>query len=240
MSRYEGRHAARHAAPALGRVTQVAGALRRPAVSGSLVLAVVGTGAAGVQIGDSHQTSTAAFSISTEAVAQANELSDTTIADTARLTADRSSAVARAAANDGAAQAAARAKAAKLAAERKAAVQRAARAAQRKALVANAQSNPKAAARAIMGEYGFGAGQWSCLETLWTGESNWNYKAYNASSGATGIPQALPGSKMGTVAGDWQTNPVTQIKWGLGYIKNTYGSPCNALGQWNSRSPHWY
>ncbi len=240
MSRYQGRHAPRHAAPKRSKATRAVGALRRPAVSGSLVLAVVGTGAAGVQAGDQHQTANAAFSISTEAVSQANELSDTTIEDTARLTADRNGAVARQAANDGKAQAAARAKAAAIAKARKEAADRAARAAQRQALVATAKTNPKGAAMSIMGDFGFGAGQWGCLEQLWTGESNWNYKAWNAGSGAGGIPQALPASKMSSAGADWQTNPVTQIKWGLGYIKNVYGSPCNAWSQWQSRSPHWY
>jgi hypothetical protein len=92
----------------------------------------------------------------------------------------------------------------------------------------------------MLGDFGWGAGQFSCLDRLWIGESNWNYRASNSSSGAYGIPQALPGSKMGTVAADWRDNPATQIEWGLGYIKRSYGSPCNALAQWQGRSPHWY
>ncbi|MFC3504357.1 lytic transglycosylase domain-containing protein [Micromonospora krabiensis] len=70
--------------------------------------------------------------------------------------------------------------------------------------------------------------EFPCLEKLWTKESGWNHKAKNSSSGAYGIPQALPGSKMGSVADDWQTNPATQIKWGLGYIKGRYDTPCGA------------
>lgn len=88
--------------------------------------------------------------------------------------------------------------------------------------------------------YGWTGEQWTCLERLWTGESNWNHLAYNASSGATGIPQSLPGNKMATAGDDWQTNPATQIKWGLGYIAGRYGTPCGALNFWNSKSPHWY
>ncbi|MEO7070868.1 MAG: hypothetical protein ABI131_10295 [Nostocoides sp.] len=240
MSRYQGRHAPRHAAPKPTGATRVAGALRRPAVSGSLVLAVVGTGAAGFQAGDGHQTAAASFSISTEAVAQANELSDTTIEDTARLTAARNGAIAVQATRDGQAQAQARVQAAALVAARKAAADRAAREAQRTALIANAKTNPKGAAMSLMGDFGFNSGQWGCLEQLWTGESGWNYKAWNSGSGAGGIPQALPASKMATAGADWQSNPVTQITWGLGYIKNVYGSPCNAWGQWQSRYPHWY
>ena len=70
--------------------------------------------------------------------------------------------------------------------------------------------------------------QWTCLLDLWNRESGWRYNATNATSGAYGIPQALPGSKMATSGADWMTNPATQINWGLGYIKNRYGNPCGA------------
>ncbi|UNX55544.1 G5 domain-containing protein [Georgenia sp. TF02-10] len=85
---------------------------------------------------------------------------------------------------------------------------------------------------------GWGADQFQCLDRLWTKESNWDHRAENASSGAYGIPQALPGSKMGTVAADWRTNPVTQITWGLNYIAGRYGTPCGAWG--HSQSHNWY
>ncbi|MEO5610963.1 MAG: hypothetical protein ABIQ92_14995 [Ornithinibacter sp.] len=132
------------------------------------------------------------------------------------------------------------AQAAALAKQRKADADKAARAAEREKIVANAQSDPRSAARVIMGEFGFGEGQWSCLSMLWVGESDWNYRAENPSSGAYGIPQSLPGNKMATMGSDWRSNPVTQIRWGLDYIKKSYGTPCNALNQWNNRSPHWY
>lgn len=209
-------------------------------MSGSLVLAVVATGAAGIRVGDTAQTGTAAFTVSPEAVAQANEMSDQAIADNARLVADRNAAVAQRSALDGKAQAAAKIEAERVAKQRREAAEKASRAAERKRLVDGARTDPKGAARAIMGDYGFGPAQWGCLERLWIGESNWNYKAQNRSSGAYGIPQSLPGSKMGSIASDWRTNPVTQIKWGLQYIKNSYGTPCNALSFWNSKSPHWY
>ena len=73
------------------------------------------------------------------------------------------------------------------------------------------------------------ASQISCLRQLWNNESHWNFKAHNYRSGAHGIPQALPAAKMEVVALDWRTNPVTQIRWGLKYIKARYGSPCAAL-----------
>ena len=84
----------------------------------------------------------------------------------------------------------------------------------------------------------WGDDQFSCLDNLWTRESQWNYQAKNPSSGAYGIPQALPGSKMGSVASDWATNPTTQITWGLGYIKGRYGTPCSAWA--HSQSTGWY
>jgi hypothetical protein len=86
--------------------------------------------------------------------------------------------------------------------------------------------------------YGWGGDQFGCLVSLWDKESSWNVNAYNASSGATGIPQALPGSKMASAGGDWATNPATQISWGLGYISGTYGTPCAAWAK--SESVGWY
>jgi hypothetical protein len=89
----------------------------------------------------------------------------------------------------------------------------------------------------LLSSYGFASSQWSCLDDLWQRESGWRYNAENA-SGAYGIPQALPGSKMATVASDWQTDPTTQIKWGLGYIKSTYGTPCGAWS--HEEADGWY
>ncbi|HEY7325507.1 MAG TPA: transglycosylase SLT domain-containing protein [Streptosporangiaceae bacterium] len=79
----------------------------------------------------------------------------------------------------------------------------------------------------MLASFGFSTSQWSCLDALWQRESGWRYNAENP-SGAYGIPQALPGSKMATAGADWQTNPATQIKWGLGYIQGRYGTPCSA------------
>ncbi|MFI7546285.1 lytic transglycosylase domain-containing protein [Actinoplanes sp. NPDC049599] len=81
---------------------------------------------------------------------------------------------------------------------------------------------------ALMIAAGFPISQFGCLNKLWTKESGWNHRARNPSSGAYGIPQSYPGSKMSSVAADWQTNPATQIKWGLGYIKGRYQTPCGA------------
>jgi hypothetical protein len=71
--------------------------------------------------------------------------------------------------------------------------------------------------------------QWNCLNALWTRESDWKTYANNPSSGAYGIPQALPGYKMASKGGDWRSNPITQIRWGISYIASKYGTACNAL-----------
>ena len=90
----------------------------------------------------------------------------------------------------------------------------------------------------MMAGYGWGDDQFGCLVSLWDRESGWNSQAYNESSGAFGIPQALPGSKMASAGDDWQTNAATQIAWGLGYIAGRYGSPCGAWS--HSESVGWY
>jgi len=83
-------------------------------------------------------------------------------------------------------------------------------------------------------EYGFGESQFACLDSLWTRESHWNYKAHNYRSGAHGIAQALPAEKMSVVGTDWRTNPVTQIRWGIRYITMRYDTPCKAWSKWKS------
>ncbi|WNM25027.1 G5 domain-containing protein [Demequina capsici] len=85
--------------------------------------------------------------------------------------------------------------------------------------------------------YGWTGEQWQCLSSLWSRESGWSTTAAN-SSGAYGIPQALPGSKMAAYGDDWRTNPTTQIKWGLAYVSGRYGTPCGAWGHFTSVG--WY
>ncbi len=94
--------------------------------------------------------------------------------------------------------------------------------------------------RQMAAAYGWTGAQFRALYNLWQGESGWNERARNAQSGAYGIPQALPASKMASAGRDWLTNPATQIRWGLRYILERYGSPVAAYGAWLSRSPHWY
>ena len=96
----------------------------------------------------------------------------------------------------------------------------------------------KVAKSILIDEYGFNERQYNCLNELWTQESNWNYKSRNKVSGAHGIPQALPASKMNIISTDWRTNPVTQIRWGLRYISIRYETPCKAWAK-HKRS-NWY
>jgi hypothetical protein len=105
--------------------------------------------------------------------------------------------------------------------------------------IARVPDGARAVAREIaQSKYGWGSFQFACLNKLWTKESNWRYKARNKSSGAHGIPQALPATKMESVGTDWRTNPVTQIKWGLRYIEVRYETPCKAFKKF--QRSNWY
>lgn len=130
--------------------------------------------------------------------------------------------------------------AAAAAAAQEAAAERAAAAeAARKQAEANTVAGAKATAASLASSrYGWGSDQFSCLDSLWTKESGWNYQAVNANGGATGIPQALPGSKMATIAADWRTNATTQVTWGLQYISAAYGTPCSAWA--HSQATNYY
>jgi hypothetical protein len=106
------------------------------------------------------------------------------------------------------------------------------------AAAAVTSGSPQQIAMAMLKQFGWSSGQFGCLDSLWERESGWNPFASNPSSGAYGIPQALPGSKMASAGADWATNAATQIRWGLGYIQATYGSPCSA---WNHElADGWY
>jgi hypothetical protein len=96
----------------------------------------------------------------------------------------------------------------------------------------------KRIACSLLPSFGFSTAQMPALDKLWAHESGWNVRAANRSSGAYGIPQALPGSKMARYGADWRTNPATQIKWGLSYIKGRYGTPTRAWAHF--RSHGWY
>ncbi|MDU5164005.1 MAG: ubiquitin-like domain-containing protein [Actinomyces sp.] len=98
--------------------------------------------------------------------------------------------------------------------------------------------DPRSLAKPLVAAQGWGDSEYQCLVLLWNRESQWNPYAENASSGAYGIPQALPGSKMASAGADWRTNPITQINWGIGYIKGRYGTPCSAWA--HSNAVGWY
>ena len=94
-------------------------------------------------------------------------------------------------------------------------------------------------AKALMEDkYGWGDKQYACLDDLWIKESHWNYRASNKRTGAHGIPQALPATKMDSAGTDWRTNPVTQISWGLRYIESRYETPCGAFAKF--KRTNWY
>jgi hypothetical protein len=147
-------------------------------------------------------------------------------------------------------QAALRQRAAELAARRAAAEAAADRAVQQPAQqqqtqpaqVTSAPAVPSGSAQQVamgmLGSYGWSSSQFSCLDSLWNEESGWNVYATNPSSGAYGIPQALPGSKMASAGPDWQTDAATQIRWGLTYIRSLYGSPCGAWA--HEEADGWY
>lgn len=216
-------------------------AVGRPVVSTGLLAAVVVSGVALSGIGeDTANADPLTLAVDALTTTSSSEQARVADADDDRVAADRSATNAQRAVAAAQADEAERAKAAALAKKRQQDAERAARAAERKRVFSNAQEDPKAAAQLLLPEYGFSQEQWPCLDQLWIGESDWRWWVANPSSGAYGIPQSLPASKMATEGSDWRTNPVTQIRWGLDYIKRSYGTPCNALSVWQSRSPHWY
>lgn len=106
------------------------------------------------------------------------------------------------------------------------------------AAVPAASGSPRQIAQAMLGSFGWSSSQFSCLDPLWEHESRWSVTAANPGSGAFGIAQALPGSRMASAGPDWQTSAATQITWGLRYIRDTYGSPCAAWS--HEQATGWY
>ncbi len=218
------------------------------AAAGTLTLATVmsvagvtlSTGASAAGTADAYMTSVGASAATVQTSDQASassSLQQAFIASKARaIQAEHQQEVAAQKA------AAAKAKAAKAKADAaKAAKARAAAdAAVRKqaASVATPSGSPRQIAQQMLSQYGWSSSQFSCLSPLWMHESGWSVSAENASSGAYGIPQALPGSQMATAGGDWRTSAATQIKWGLTYIQSRYGSPCGAWA--HEQAQNWY
>ena len=196
------------------------------------------------------RSESAAISKARAAEREAKKAAEARAAEKAAREAAEREAAERAAAEAAAAERAAEQAAAEEAAQERAAQQAAQRQSEQSSRSAERAPAPAPApapvssgdsrsiARSMLGSYGWGDDQWGCLDSLWQKESGWNHRAMNPSSGAYGIPQSLPGSKMATAGADWQTNPATQIRWGLGYIQGRYGSPCNAWA--HSQANNWY
>ncbi len=249
---YVGRHRRAAAAGAPAPIAAVAnsGALR-PLIHAGATVALAGATVAGYLTSGAIQAAPQAGADGATLSLDAVRISDVTATQmlaareaegelvSTKITAPtRLAAAAAARADEAVAAQAAAAEATRLEAERAAAAEQASLDAQRASILASAQANPKAVAQLMGADHGWNDAQFQCLNKLWTKESNWNYRATNRSSGAYGIPQSLPGSKMATIAADWRTNPATQIAWGLKYIASVYGTPCGAWS--HSVRTNWY
>lgn len=255
QTRPSARHRDEHNAPLTKSQTVLKNAARR-GKTGQRMSVVAGVVAAALGVASLGQAANAAFNLpetsrasETQATAQASnktaEISASLDAAAKKGAADRAAADQAAAAQAAAEKAAAEKAAADQAAAAQAAAEKAAADAAAKqaadaaaAAAAAAAATPKAVddpaaakayAASILANYGWGPGEMTALNTLWEKESNWRTTATNTSSGAYGIVQSLPASKMATAGDDWLTNYQTQIKWGLNYIKERYGSPSAAL-----------
>jgi hypothetical protein len=155
-----------------------------------------------------------------------------------KAAAAKAAAAKAAAAKAAAAKAAAAKAAAQQAAQGQAVQQQAQQTAVQQPAASTPSGSPQQIAEQMLSQFGWSSSQFSCLQPLWAQESGWNIYASNPSSGAYGIPQALPGSKMASAGPDWQSNAATQIRWGLTYIQGTYGSPCAAWS--HEQADGWY
>ncbi|HSU74214.1 MAG TPA: lytic transglycosylase domain-containing protein [Terrabacter sp.] len=220
----------------------------RPVLAGALALGLGASGFAYAKANDLMGADTAAFVVGNGVVAQTDELARASTVDTTYRAAasvsrnERRTALAATGARTAKElEAKQKLAAAKQAEQARAAAAKAARDKERQRVIDNALKDPQSAARILMADHGWSSdAQYNCLVNLWNGESDWRWSAENASSGAYGIPQSLPASKMSQFGADYRTNPLTQIKWGLWYIEMSYGNPCNAWSTWQARSPHWY
>ena len=156
-----------------------------------------------------------------------------------QLAAQKAAAAKAAASKAAAAKAAALKSAEQAAAARKAAAQRTQQAQPaRQAAVTTPSGSPEQIAEQMLSQFGWSSSQFSCLQPLWERESGWSLTAENPTSGAYGIPQALPAAQMSSAGPDWQTDAATQIRWGLTYIQGRYGSPCGAWA--HEEADGWY
>ncbi|MET9443957.1 transglycosylase SLT domain-containing protein [Streptomyces sp. NPDC006610] len=187
---------------------------------------------ADIPAGQQAQVQTASLTQQADVQALAADVSAKKDAEEAARKAAAETAIAKKEAAEKAAKAEQEAK------ERAEAEKAASRDAAREATTFAVQSSYSIAQIQAMAQQMVPSGQWQCFSNIVDHESDWNYKAVNPSSGAYGLFQALPGSKMSSAGADWQTNPATQIKWGLSYMNERYGSPCGAWSFWQAN--HWY
>ena len=155
-----------------------------------------------------------------------------------KAAAAKAAAAKAAAAKAAAAKAAAQQAAQEQAAQQQATQQQAAQQTTAQPATSAPSGSPQQIAEQMLSQFGWSSSQFSCLKPLWALESGWNIYASNPGSGAYGIPQALPGSKMASAGPDWQGDAATQIRWGLSYIQGTYGSPCAAWS--HEEADGWY
>ncbi|MCX4410466.1 MULTISPECIES: transglycosylase SLT domain-containing protein [unclassified Streptomyces] len=213
------------AVTAVGAVSGVAsGSTGQPSIDAEAT-ASDSTLLADIPAGQQAQVQTA--SLTQQADAQA-------VAADASAKKDAEEAARKQAAQDAIAKQKAAAKAEKEAKERKAAAEAASRSAARGPVSLAPQASYTVAEVQALARQIIPSGQFQCFSNIVDHESTWNYRAQNPSSGAYGLVQSLPGSKMASVGADWATNPVTQIKWGLNYMNERYGSPCGAWSYWQA------
>ncbi|WP_234393006.1 transglycosylase SLT domain-containing protein [Streptomyces pactum] len=187
---------------------------------------------ADIPMGEQAQVQTASLTQQADVQAIAADASAKKDAEEAARKAAAETAVAK---QEKAKKAAAAAEEAK---KREAAKEAASRDAERESTSFSVQSSYSTSQIQAMARQMVPSGQWQCFSNIVDHESSWNYKAVNPSSGAYGLFQALPAGKYSSAGADWRTNPATQIKWGLNYMDNRYGSPCEAWTFWQAN--HWY
>ncbi|MFJ6622769.1 transglycosylase SLT domain-containing protein [Kitasatospora sp. NPDC091335] len=220
------------------QLSQLSHARRNSLITGIATLVVASAATAALAIPQAGNTTTEAAPVAAVAV-DGEPVADQGQADTAAAAAEQAAQEAQARADaDAAAQAQAQAEAqaqadAKAKADAEAAASRSQERQNLAAAPAGYSGTPQQIAAQIVP-----AGQLQCFSNIVFRESSWNPLAVNASSGAYGLVQALPGSKMASAGADWRTNPATQIKWGLDYMNTRYGSPCAAWSFWQNH--HWY
>lgn len=257
----------RHGSSKGGRrgISHLVSTVRRPVVGGALALGLLGSVGATVAFGDPANLNSATAAISSSSPSSETTTDDAATDDTASLSEDRrESNVSRSSAREQERRKAVEEKKKnaerteraerKKQAERKKEAAKAAREEKKREneekpvserdftreQLAEIRKDPKPYAVELLREHGWDDDEWGCLDQLWIGESDWEWDATNPSSGAYGIPQSLPANKMASVDSDWKTNPITQMVWGLDYIEQSYGSPCEAKEFWDSKDPHWY